>query len=325
LIFPYEAAMPFEAIILALLPPLAVLLDLLLGDPARLPHPVRWLGAVINLLEKAVRRPGVPLRFAGAGCVLLVAGGAGVVVWLLSAIPLIGLLFALYLAYAGLGLGCLLAECRKVALHLKQGDVDAARTALSWLVSRDTTDMDEQAIRRALAETVSENLNDGFTAPFFYLMLFGPTGMWVYKAVSTMDSMWGYRSKEWRELGWAAARCDDILAWIPARLTALFMLLAGRFLGLETTGLWGRIGFDASRVESPNAGWPMAAAAWLLRASLGGPAVYFGVVKEKPVLGPQEGEWDDLLLEVLFRLILWSGVVCALILYVAGFGFRILW
>jgi len=139
---------------------------------------------------------------------------------------------------------------------------------------------------------VSENLNDGFVAPMFYLALFGPGGMWAYKVVSTMDSMWGYKTDQYRDLGYAAAKTDDVLAFIPARITACVMLLVGKYQKLAYDDAKANYKADAVKMESPNAGWPMAAAAWLFGCQMGGTAVYFGVEKGKPLLGPAGKVWD---------------------------------
>ena len=294
-----------------LIPALAVILDRLFGDPVNWPHPVRFIGKGLDLFEAAARRLNFNLRLAGWGGVLLFAGGAWLIVDGLTAIPYLGPLLALYFAYAGLALGCLLKDACRVAGLLDSGDLPGARHALSMLVSRETAGLDAPAIRRTLAETVSENLNDGFTAPLFYLALFGPCGLWAYKAVSTMDSMWGYRTDRFIQLGQGAAKTDDFLAWIPARLTAFFLFIAGKRLGLKAATARGRYLDDARRMESPNAGHPMAATAWLLEAQMGGPTVYFGKIKDKPVLGPEGADWTRAKLHKLFRLIGRTGALAA--------------
>jgi adenosylcobinamide-phosphate synthase len=303
-----------HSVAIFLIPALAVILDRLIGDPVNWPHPVRFIGRGLDLFEAAIRRTGVDLRLAGWGAVLLFALGAWFIVARLTAIPYLGWLLAVYFAYAGLALGCLLKDARKVADLIDSGDLPGARQALSMLVSRETAALDAPAIRRTLAETVSENLNDGFTAPLFYLALFGPGGLWAYKAVSTMDSMWGYRTDRYIQLGQGAAKTDDVLAWIPARLTAFFLFIVGKRLGLKAATARGRYRDDARKMESPNAGYPMAAAAWLLEAQMGGPTVYFGKIKDKPVLGPAGAVWDRAKLFKLFRLTAKTGVLAALVL-----------
>lgn len=285
------------------LPALALAMDLLLGDPRWLPHPVRWIGHAAQWLEPRARRlTGLGLRGAGMLCVLLLALGSGLAVHLLSELKLIGLFFTLYFAYAGLALGEL-QDCARDALEfIEEGDLPAAREAVGELVTRATDDMDESALRRTLAETVSENFCDGFVAPLFYLVLGGPALLWAYKAVSTLDSMWGYKTDEYRDFGWAAARGDDLLAWIPARLTAGLLLLSGAMLGLDWRTAKERFRADAAKMESHNAGWPMAVSAWLAGGSMGGPATYFGVARNKPGLGPAGEAWTSARLRLLLRL-----------------------
>jgi adenosylcobinamide-phosphate synthase len=176
------------------------------------------------------------------------------------------------------------------------------------LVSRSTVDMNAEELRKTLAETVSENFCDAFVAPMLYLVLGGPALMWAYKAVSTMDSMWGYRTERFRDLGWAAARCDDALAYVPARLSAVLLISVGALMGLNWRQALERVWADAATMDSPNAGWPMAACAWLVQGGMGGPATYFGEVKLKPVLGPKGAPWTLNKLSKLSRLVLFSGV-----------------
>jgi len=298
------------------LPLLALGADLVIGDPPHWPHPVRWLGRAAGRLEAWARSGRGGLRWRGAAAAWGLAAFAAAGAWVLCALPLVGALAALYLAYAGLALGSLLAEGRKVLALVEAGDLPAARQAVGMLVSRETADMDEGEVCRALAETLSENLCDGLVAPFFYLVLGGPAGLWAYKAVSTLDSMWGYRTERWRELGWAAARTDDVLAFIPARLTAAFIVLAARFSPGRVVSL-GAVRRDAAKMESPNAGWPMAAAAWAMDATMGGPTTYFGSVKDKPVLGPAGQPWTPERLGGLLRLVRRAGLACALVLWSA--------
>lgn len=288
------------------LPAVATVLDLLLGDPERLPHPVRLIGRFLDWLEAHARQWVTSLRVSGILCVVLTAGSVWAVVEFLSELRYLGMLASLYFAYAGLALGELLDEGRDALELLEEGQLEEARELVAGLVTRDTADMDEACLRKTLAETMSENLCDGFTAPLFYLILGGPALMWAYKAVSTMDSMWGYRTERFRDLGWAAAKADDLLAYIPARLTALFLLGAGTVLRLPWQEAARHIPADAAKMDSPNAGWPMSACAWLLQGSMGGPAVYFGEAKMKPGLGPKGQEWSVEKLKRLFRLMVFA-------------------
>lgn len=290
------------------LPLLAFVIDLLLGDPHRLPHPVRALGWALDRLEPLVRRSGLPLRLSGALCVALMGWGAYAIVDVLCSVKYFGLLCTVYFAYAGLALGELVDSGREaLALVEEGGRLDEARRAIGMLVSRDTTAMQAQELRKTLSETIAENFCDAFVAPMFYLVLGGPALMWAYKAVSTMDSMWGYRTERFRELGWAAARADDVLAFVPARLSALFLIGCGVLQRLRWREALAHVRAEAARMESPNAGWPMAACAWLLEGGMGGPALYFGEPKIKPILGPQGVPWTLEKIHKLFRLVLLSG------------------
>ncbi|NMC47962.1 MAG: cobalamin biosynthesis protein CobD [Desulfovibrio sp.] len=284
----------------------AVLLDHMLGDPHGWPHPVRLIGRVLTALEPLAPRSPLFRRLYGVLCTLAVAGTCAAAVHLLTGPPVAGVLAALYFSYAGLALGCLSREARAVMALLDAGDLPGARRAVAMLVSRETAGMNEDAVRRTLAETVSENLCDGFAAPLFYLVLGGPALLWAYKAISTMDSMWGYRTPRFRELGWFCARADDVLAFVPARITALGIVAAGWMLGRPGRGVLGRVRRDAARTSSPNAGWPMAAAAWVCNAGMGGPAVYFGQAVLKPHLGPN-GQWNVHGLHLLLRIVALSG------------------
>ncbi len=282
-------------------------LDLLLGDPVTWPHPVRFIGCVLNFFERLLRDLNMNLYLAGF---LVLISGSGLIcfgIYFLTSLPIMGGILALYLGYAALALGSLLREGRKVLFFLEAGKIGEARHALSMLVSRDTSDMDEQDVSRALIETLSENFNDGFCAPFFYLVLGGPAGVWVYKFVSTMDSMWGYKNHEWRQLGFAGARADDILAFIPARISAMFLWLAAKVLRLPVAVRWKEVVEDARKTESPNAGWPMAMAAHLLQVELGGPATYFGHLKDKPRLGSSGKKVTVQKIEQIISIILTAG------------------
>ncbi len=294
-----------------IVPVAAVILDSLFGDPQNIPHPVRYIGQGLDLFEASARRVKISLRAAGWAAVILFSVGAWSISEFIMAIPYLGVLVAIYLAYAGLALGCLIRDARRVALLLDTGNLTGAREALSMLVSRDTSKLDPNGVRQTLAETVSENLNDGFVAPMFYLAIFGPGGMWAYKAVSTMDSMWGYKTEQYKDLGYAAAKTDDVLAFIPARITAWALLLIGKRRGLNYDDAKAHYAQDAAKMESPNAGWPMAAAAWLFGGQMGGNTVYFGKVKEKPILGPIGGVWDKEMIKTLIKLCKESGKITA--------------
>lgn len=326
------------------LAPAALLLDLWLGDP-RLPwpHPVVFVGRLLNALERPARRfmeQGADEdarrrrgRLAGAAALAAALLAVMAVVRLALAIPLL----PLYLAWAGLAMGSLLETGDRVLRHVEEDDEVQGRTALSWLVSRDTSQMDRPLMRKTLADTLSENFTDAFVAPFFWLLVAGPVGLWAYKTVSTTDSMWGYLTPKWRWLGWAGARGDDCLAFVPGRvgvamlwlthqisrcmaaITARPMPWQGRWPGFRV------VAHHAAGMPSPNSGWPMAACSWLCHGRMAGPSVYFGELVDKPWMGPPDDgaggtDWDRTRLTVLMRLmhratisgglVLWAVLAC---------------
>lgn len=291
-----------------------IVLDLWLRDPHDWPHPVRFLGWCAHGLEGLARKTSLPLRLSGLICTAVLVLLAGGISYALLCLPLVGSICWVYLGYTGLALGSLLGEAALVHSLLARGELQEARHRLSLLVSRDTQHMTTEEVAKGLAETVSENLCDGFVAPFFYFVLGGPVFLWAYKAASTLDSMWGYKTPEYKDFGWAAARLDDLLAFVPARLTALAFVLVGSLQGMYVPGLRDRIGQDARKSASPNAGWPMAAAAWLVGASMGGRAQYFGKAVDKPVLGPYGQSWDISRCALLNRLTLHAGLLAAFVL-----------
>ncbi|MCR5813813.1 MAG: cobalamin biosynthesis protein [Desulfovibrio sp.] len=314
LFFPYTVNDAFW------LAPLALALDLRFGDPPLpWPHPVVFLGRLLNRCELPCRKllkslpcPAVFGRLAGLAALILLCASSASVVFFLISIPFLGPLFAVYFAWAGLAMGSLLHTGAIVLERVEQAPLPKARRALAWLVSRETRRMDRPLLRKTLADTMSENFTDALTAPFFWLLVAGPVGLWIYKAVSTTDSMWGYQTPQWRYLGWAGARGDDLLAFLPARLSIAAIGCSDFCLRLfqpakrRWNGRWpgfAQIHKEALGMPSPNSGCPMAALAWLCQARMAGPSVYFGTLVPKPWLGPPEDEarnWDQRRLSDLF-------------------------
>lgn len=287
-----------------------VVLDLLFGDPQDWPHPVRVIGAALDRVECWGQRFWLGARVGGTLCVLGVTGATGLAVWGVTSLPLVGELAALYLGYAGLALGCLGRETAAVEKLLESGDLELARVHLAGLVSRDTGDMDREEMYRAVGETLAENFNDGFVAPFFWLALLGPVALWMYKAVSTIDSMWGYRNDRFEELGKAGACLDDVLAWIPARLAAVSIWVAGWCMLCPAS--WARIAAEARSMDSPNAGWPMSAMANAVGVRMGGATRYAGALKDKPLLGPCEAEWSACKIQRMRRVMYVAAAFCTI-------------
>lgn len=289
----------------------AVALDLLLGDPRWAPHPVRAIGWWIARVERTTRRLLGATRWAGVVLWLAVVGATTAVVYLLPR------WLDLYWAYSLLAIGSLDRESRRVVRLLDGGDIAEARRALSWIVGRDTERLDESAIRRAVIETVSENLSDGVVAPLFFLVLGGAPAMAAYKAVNTLDSMVGYRNDHWRDVGWFSAKADDAANWIPARLTALFVVLGAALMRLNASAAWRVARRDATSQPSPNAGWPEAAFAGALGVRLGGESSYQAVVSRKASLNP-EGRPPDRRASAQSRKLLYATALTAALAAVAA-------
>ena len=201
-----------------------------------------------------------------------------------------GLICSIFFAYTVLSIRDLHVETRKVLLALEDGNLRLARKELSFIVGRDTADLDSPAILRALVETIAENISDGVIAPFFYLGLGGPSWAMTYKAVNTLDSMVGYKNERYRHIGWASARMDDAANFIPARLSGLIIVLSALFLRKPWMDSWRILMRDRGKHESPNSTWPETAMAGALGVRLGGLNYYFGQPSQKPFIGDPKKE-----------------------------------
>jgi adenosylcobinamide-phosphate synthase len=263
--------------------------DQVLGDPPSWAHPVRWLGRYVQTLEIGLRRL-FPERLGGVILLLLVTGTAGGAAWLGLELagrwhPWARLGLATVLVYYGLAARGLARHARRVLDACTKGDWEEARRRLSGIVGRDTQGLPPEEIYRACVETVGENTTDGVVAPLFYAALAGPVGLWAYKAVSTLDSMVGYRNERYLRFGWASARADDAANYLPARLTWLLLALAAALAG-KRGGEALRLGWrDGRKHPSPNSGWGEATMAGALGVRLGGESRYGEVRSEKPLLG----------------------------------------
>jgi adenosylcobinamide-phosphate synthase len=272
---------------------LAYGLDLTIGDPQWLPHPTRWIGRLITWVESVFYDDQAsPNLQRLAGCAFwmsVVAGvfiGATVIIQLSVHLDvLFGYAVTIWLAYTTLATRSLHRESSRVVQALREGNLTTARERLSMIVSRDTGQLEEKEILRAVIETVAENISDGIVAPLLYLALGGPLAAIVYKTVNTMDSMVGYQNERYQHFGWCAARIDDLANWVPARVSGLILVAASAGLKLDWRRAWQVMRRDARKMKSPNAGFPEAAAAGALGVQLGGTNVYFGQAVAKPTLG----------------------------------------
>lgn len=269
-------------------------LDLLLGDPAWMPHPVVLMGRCISALEHVLRKtfPRTPRGELVAGMVLAAALSLGTLA--LSALALYlcrlvhpALRFGLEIMWCWqcLAVKSLGDEAKNVYHTLAAGTLEEARRAVSRIVGRDTEGLSIQGVARATVETVAENFSDGVAAPMLYLFLGGaPLGL-CYKAINTMDSMVGYKNERYLYFGRAAARLDDLANYIPARLSALLLILSAGLTGQSVVGAWKIWRRDRWKHPSPNSAQTEAAMAGALGVRLAGPASYFGTVYEKPAIG----------------------------------------
>lgn len=259
-----------------------VALDRLLGEVRRC-HPLVGFGALADFLDRALNR-GAARRFTRRV--------RGVVAWTLAVLPwgalavwgrrhdLAGWLLDVLLLYLALGGRSLAEHAQRVADDLAVDDLPAAREHVGWIVSRDTRELDETGVAKACVETVLENGNDAVFGALFWFMLLGGPGAVLFRLANTLDAMWGYKTERLLHFGWAAARLDDLLNYLPARLTALSYALFGQTR--RALACWRA---QAPQWESPNAGPVMSAGAASLGLALGGAAIYHGEVEARPVLG----------------------------------------
>lgn len=262
------------------------LLDLLLGDPSWLPHPVVWFGKMISWGEHRLNS-GAHRMAKGAVMAVCLIMMAFFVVWVLKGlIPnvLLWLILDTIIIFYCLAGTTLIREVREVFLALDRS-LDEGRQQVARIVGRETSELSAQEVRTAALETLAENLSDGVIAPLFWFALLGTPGMLAYKMVNTLDSMIGYRTERYKDFGCWAARIDDVANYIPARLTALLMVLV--------SGKWSLVKFvwkNGRRHASPNSGYPEAALAGILNCRFGGPHYYFGELFDKPYIGENDRE-----------------------------------
>ncbi len=268
---------------------IGVVLDAILGDPKGWPHLIKWFGRIIACLEKKLY-PMANKFLAGkllVVCVLCICGGVPALMlaafWRIS--PWLFLALESLLCWQLLAAKSLRDESLLVYNALINQDIEAARTALSWIVGRDTAALDDAGIARAAVETVAENTADGVAAPLLYITLGGAALGCVYKAVNTMDSMVGYRNQRYEQFGRCAARLDDVLNYIPARLCALVMILASALCGWSAQNAWRIWRRDRHKHASPNSAQTEAVMAGALGIQLAGDAWYFGKLHPKPTIG----------------------------------------
>ncbi len=267
------------------------LLDRIIGDPQTWPHPVRWIGAFISKLTSLLNKG----RFrTGKGALTLfsIVGIVFIMVFIIVAFAyqinlFVGIIVEAILIAIGLAQKSLRDAGLSVYEPLVANDLPEARKKLAWIVGRDTDKLQENDIARGVIETVSENTADGITSPLFWAFLLGAPGLWLYKTVNTLDSMIGYKDERYEKFGKFSARADDVLNFIPARITGFLIIFyspnEGKLGLMKRFAGWNR---DARQHPSPNSGFLEAATAWQLGVTLGGKSTYRGKVSERPEIGP---------------------------------------
>ena len=287
------------------------LLDLLLGDPYFLPHPIRLIGKLISGTEQRLRRK-IPKNETGKSRSELRQGAAMVLIVLASVVmvssflllatyqihPYAGVAVESLMTYQILAVKCLKVESMKVYHCLSKGSLEKARAAVSMIVGRDTEMLDEEGVAKAAVETVAENTSDGVIAPMLYLAAGGPILGFFYKAVNTMDSMVGYKNEKYLYFGRAAAKLDDFVNFLPARISALLMIAASYLSGSDFSGkgAWNIYRRDRRKHASPNSAQTESVCAGALSIRLAGDASYFGKTVKKPYIGDalRKVEYEDI-------------------------------
>lgn len=318
-------------LVYALIPAAALLLDTLLGDPRSGMHPVVLIGRLISFLESLLypaehRTPG-SLLFRGGLVVVLVVSITGGVAWgLLTAAalggPLCSALMGAVILYFTITPRALARDGLEIYHLLRKKNIVLARKRLSWIVGRDTDRLNEPDIARGAVETIAENTTDGVLSPLFFFLLFGPVGAACYRAANTMDSMLGYKNERYLYFGRAAARLDDVLNYIPARITFILFVISSFFLGLDWKNAW-KIGLrDAPKHPSPNGGYAEGPTAGALHVQLGGWNYYEGKPEFREYMGdpdrPLCGKYILYTLKLMYMATILFAVVEAIIYIFIG-------
>ena len=267
-------------------------LDLLLGDPMWIYHPVCIIGKYISFAEKKLRARGGNLRRSAviltASTVLLTMMVVALILWAASLLGRVPLLIVMALLdWMGIAVTCMAKEARGVEKALESG-VETGRKQVARIVGRDTQTLSEEEIIKATVETVAENTTDGVVSPLLYAAIGGSILLWGFKAANTLDSMVGYLDAHYRDIGWSSAKLDDFFNYIPARMTALLMCVSAALCGMDGKNALRIVLRDHKNHKSPNCAWSEAAAAGALHVQLGGTHDYFGKPIEKPTIGDDD-------------------------------------
>ena len=277
---------------------LGFLLDLIVGDPQNPIHPIRIIGSLCKTVEKFFRSILKRyLKVAGLLTWILVVFIVFIFNYLLLKVtyrinPSVTMILGSVMIYFCISTKALKIEGLKVVKYVIKDDIEGARKQLSYIVGRDTKNLDKESILKAVVETVAENMSDGVMAPLFYAGIGGAPLAFLYKAVNTMDSMFGYKNDKYIEFGYFPAKLDDVFNYIPARLSGYFIVIVSFILGLDYKNSFKIYKRDKNNHSSPNSAHPEAAVAGALNVQLGGPNYYFGKLVEKQTIGDDREKID---------------------------------
>ncbi|MFA6221593.1 MAG: adenosylcobinamide-phosphate synthase CbiB [Desulfomonilaceae bacterium] len=273
----------------------AIVLDSLIGDPRWWPHPVRLIGTAASAVEHRARMSIRNERVAGVLTATIIVASSGFITYACIYVadwltPWLGGAVSIFIMYTGIAAHDLAKHAREIQMALDTSNLQLARQRVGMICGRDTGNLDKEGVVRATVESVAENCVDGVTAPLFYGALAGPVGVIVYKAVSTLDSTFGYKNERYGQFGWASARLDDAAAFAPSRLTGFLVPIAAWILGMRSQDSFRIFKRDRLKHASPNSGHTEAAFAGAMGLRLGGTSSYQGVAHEKPFIGDPVSE-----------------------------------
>ena len=298
------------------------ILDLIFGDPHWLPHPICLIGNMIGFLDKKLRAlfsgPSSNLIVGGTMLVVIVTTVSYTVPYIILTVagklhPLLAWVLETIMCYQIFATKCLKDESMNVYYPLMENDIPEARIKLSWIVGRDTQELDAEEITKGAVETVAENTADGIIAPMFYMFLGGAPLAFLYKSINTMDSMVGYKNDVYLYFGRCAAKMDDLANLIPARITGLFMILSTVFCGYDTAGAWKIFWRDRYNHLSPNSAMTESVAAGALNIRLGGDHYYFGKMVHKKTIGDDIRPVEPEDIKRVNRMLYVTAVLCLLV------------
>lgn len=295
---------------------IAVIIDWIVGDPYGFPHPIIYIGRLIRKLEKFGRKlckTNESIKAFGGLIVLIVAFVTFSIpfgiLWVTKGIPILHHCINIFILWTTFACKCLNVEAMKVYYALEKRDIEDARVKLSYIVGRETSELNEQEIIRADVETVAENASDGVIAPLFFAMIGGAPLAMMYKGINTMDSTLGYLTEKYKYIGFFPAKIDDLFNLIPARLTGLLMAICAPIVNgniIQSIKIMIR---DRKNHKSPNCAYPEAAAAGAMKVQLGGTNTYFGEVIYKPTMGDRIVELSEKHIKDSIKLMYGSEVV----------------